>query len=260
MSDPGTSVTEGDLHAFVDGQLDPDRFRMVEQHLRNNPVDAAMVAAYAAQRKDLRAALADLDREPVPARLHPYAIQHAIASRRHMWRAAAAVLLAFGLGGGGGWALHDRMAPPLATTITLLTEEAFANHAVFTADRRRPTELGAEQREDLAKWVSNRINHPVAPPDLSVAGYTYLGGRLAATPHGPAGMFMYQNEQGVRLTIFVRPVETVASLPQEMVAAGALKGCAWAEKGMGYTVVAPLPAADVRRVADGVRKGLAGAT
>jgi anti-sigma factor RsiW len=73
-------------------------------------------------------------------------------------------------------------------------------------------------------------------------------------------MFMYQNDQGVRLTIFVRPVETPASLPQEMFAAGALEGCAWAEKGMGYTVVAPLPAADVLRVAEGVRKGLAGAT
>jgi anti-sigma factor RsiW len=260
MSDPSPSVTEGDLHAFVDWQLDADRRSVVEQHLRATPADAAMVAAYSAQREALRAALADMDQEPIPARLNPYAIQQSIASGRQMWRAAAAVVLAFGLGGGGGWALHDRMAPPAASTITLLTEEAFANHAVFTADRRRPTELGAEQREDLAKWVSNRINRPVAPPDLSVAGYKYLGGRLAATPHGPAGMFMYQNEQGVRLTVFVRPVATQGSLPFETIAAGSLEGCAWAEKGMGYTVVAPLPAADVQRVAAGVRQGLADAT
>ena len=259
MSDSGRPVVEDDLHAYIDRLLDADRIPAVERHLRDNAEAAAMVAAYAAQRDALRAALAEVADEPVPARLNPYAIRAAIAARRSMWRAAAMVLLAFGLGGGGGWMLHDRIDRP-PTTITLLTNEAFANHAVFTADRRRPTELGAEQREDLARWVSNRINHPVAPPDLSVAGYKYLGGRLAATPHGPAGMFMYQNEAGVRLTVFVRPVATPDSLPLESVAAGALEGYAWADKGMGYTVVAPLPAEDVRRVATRVRQGLAGAT
>ncbi len=259
MSDLEHTVSEDELHAYIDRQLDPRRLAAVERHLRDNPDDAAMVAAYLSQRDALRAALAGVAGEPVPARLNPYAIQQSNTSRRYIWRAAAAVVLAFGVGGGGGWVLHDRVIPP-STTITLLTEEAFANHAVFTADRRRPTELGAEQREDLAKWVSNRINRPVVPPDLSVAGYKYLGGRLAATPHGPAGMFMYQNEAGVRLTVFVRPVSTPGSLPLETVAAGALEGCAWAEKGMGYTVVAPLPAADVQRVAAGVRQGLAGAT
>lgn len=259
MSDLERAVSEDELHAYVDRQLDPRRLPVVERHLRDNPDDAAMVAATMSQRDALRAALADIAGAPTPARLNPYAIQQSIASRRTMWRAAAAVVLAFGVGGGGGWVLHDRLSPR-STTITLLTEEAFANHAVFTADRRRPTELGAEQREDLAKWVSNRINRPVAPPDLSMAGYKYLGGRLAATPHGPAGMFMYQNEAGVRLTVFVRPVATSGSLPLETVAAGALEGCAWADKGMGYTVVAPLPAADVQRVAEGVRRGLAGAS
>jgi len=259
MSEVERPISEDDLHAYVDRQLDSARQSAVERHLRDNPDDAAMVAAYAGQRAALRAALADIAAEPIPGRLHPFAIQQGIASRRATWRAAAAVVLAFGLGGGGGWMLHDQVAPP-STIITLLTEEAFANHAVFTADRRRPTELGAEQRDDLSKWVSNRINHPVAPPDLSIAGYRFIGGRLAATPRGPAGMFMYQNEQGVRLTVFVRPVATMGSLPLETIAAGALEGCAWAEKGMGYTVVAPLPAEDVQRLAAGVRQGLAGAT
>ena len=259
MSDMERSVSDDDLHAYVDRLLDADRRSAVERRLRDNPDDAAAVSAYTSQRELLRAALAGIAAEPVPARLTPYAIQQSMMSRRYMWRAAAAALLTFGLGGGGGWLLHERVVPP-STTITLLTEEAFANHAVFAADRRRPTELGAEQRDDLSKWVSNRINHQVAPPDLSVAGYRFIGGRLAATPRGPAGMFMYQNEQGVRLTVFVRPVATPNSLPLETVAAGALEGCAWAEKGMGYTVVAPLPAADVQRLAAGVRQGLAGAT
>ncbi len=256
MSDLGRPISDDDLHAYVDRLLDAERIPVIERHLRDHPAAAEKVAAYTMQRSLLRAALEDIADEPVPRRLDPYVIQHDLRSRRLWWRAAAAVLLAFGIGAGGGWSLHERMTPP--STITLLAEEAFANHAVFTADRRRPTELGAEQREDLARWVSNRMNHPVTPPDLSVAGYKYIGGRLAATPRGPAGMFMYQNEAGVRLTIFTRPVDDPTSQPLSVLAAGSLEGCAWTDKGMGYTVVAPLPAADVERLAAGVRLGLAG--
>jgi anti-sigma factor RsiW len=108
--------------------------------LRDNPDDAAMVADHTPQRDALRAALAEIGNEPIPARLNPFAIRQSIASRRSMWRAAPAAPLAFG--------------------------------------------LGAEPRDDLAKWVLNRINHQVAPPGLSVAGYRFIGG-------GPAGMFMY---------------------------------------------------------------------
>jgi anti-sigma factor RsiW len=138
---------------------------------------------------------------------------------------------------------------PQPRTITLLAEEAVANHVVYTADKRRPTELGAEQRDDLARWVSNRIQHQVAPPDLALAGYRYMGGRLAATDSGPAGMFMYQNDAGLRLTVFVRPVADKTNRPQEIVGVGAMEGCAWIDRGIGYTVVAALPSAELKRVA-----------
>lgn len=259
MSDIDRPISEDDLHAYVDRLADADRIPLVERHLRDNPEAAAKVAAYIMQRDALRAAFAEIEDEAIPDRLNPHLIREKLANRRMMWRAAAAVVLAFGIGGGGGWVLHDRMAPS-SNTITLLMEEAFANHAVFTADRRRPTELGAEQRDDLARWVSNRINRPVAPPDLAVAGYRYIGGRLAATPRGPAGMFMYQNDQGVRLTVFVRPIPNGGTKPLETVGAGSLEGAGWIDKGIGYTVVAPLPAEDVQRLAAGVRRGLEGAT
>ncbi len=248
MNDTAPPISDDELHAFIDGQLEPGRASAVEKHLNNHADDAAKVAAYLLQRDTLRAAFADIAAEPVPEYLNPRAMRQDLIARRNMWRIAASVLVAFGMGGGGGWLLHGRMAPSTAT-ITLLAEEAVANHVVYTADRRRPTELGAEQRDDLARWVSNRIQHQVAPPDLTVAGYKYMGGRLAATEFGPAGMFMYQNDQGLRLTVFVRPVGDAPSKPQQIVGVGSMEGCAWIEKGIGYTVVATLPAAELKRVA-----------
>lgn len=260
MSGAGRVVPEEDLQAYVDNLLDADRRAVVARFLQESPDTAARVAAYCAQREALRAALASQAAAPRPPQLDVHMlVEQRLARRSALWRTAAAVVLALGLGGSGGWVLHGVLAPPPGN-VSLLVQEAVANHIVYTADRRRPTELGADQREDLARWVSNRLNRPVAPPDLSSAGYHYMGGRLAATPEGPAGMFMYQNDGGLRLTVFVRPVGSVLNVPMEHVEAGKLGGCAWIDKGVGYTVVAAMPSHDLRQIAVQIQQQLAAAT
>ncbi len=251
-------VSEDDLHGYVDNLLDPDRRLVVQRYLDENPAEAARVAEYTAQRALLRQVLDETLAGPVPARLDPYVLHEQRQWRRRMtWRAAAAVVLALSLGGGGGWALRGQFLPS-ESDIAALVREAVANHVVYTADRRRPTELGAEQRDDLARWVSNRLNHKVAPPDLSDSGFRYIGGRLAATSEGPAGMFMYQNEAGVRLTVFVRPDPAARDTPLAPVDAKPVGGAAWIERGVGYTVVAPVPTEELRRIAEQVRRVLSG--
>jgi anti-sigma factor RsiW len=249
-------IPEADLHAYVDGELSPERQAAVARQLQEQPESAASVAAYAAQREALRAAFAAIAAEPVPARLDlQNLVAERLAQRRTAWRAAAAVLLAFLVGGGGGWALHARFgASP--NDLTLLAQEAIANHEVYAADKKRPTELGAEQRDDLARWVSNRLGRPVAPPDMSATGFRYIGGRLAATTEGPAGQFMYQNAEGARLTVFVLPMRHAPDTTLHMVDVGAMDGCAWIDKGVGYTVVAPVSPEALHNLAEDVRHQL----
>jgi anti-sigma factor RsiW len=255
MSDAGPPLPEEDLHAWIDGQLDPERQPAVLRYLQEQPDVARRVDAWRDQRDALRAAFAAVAAEPVPPRLGlERLVQERLRQRRMPWRAAASVVLAFGLGGLGGWFLHGG-TPPTAT-ITLLAQQAVANHVVYAADRRRPTELGAQQRDDLARWVSNRLNHEVAPPDLSSDGYNYMGGRLAATPDGPAGLFMYDDPQGVRLTVFVLPLNAAASMPIQHVDFAHVDGCAWIDKSIGYTVVGKLPPPELRRIAELVRQKL----
>ncbi len=259
MSDPGRPIGEEELHAYIDGQLAPDRQPAVQHYLQEHPDVARRVAAYREQRAALRAAFDAVAGEPIPPALNlELLIQQRLEQRRTPWRAAAAVLLAFGFGGAGGWLLHGGLAP--TTSMTLLAQEAVANHVVYTADKRRPTELGAEQRDDLARWVSNRLNHQVAPPDLSADGFHYMGGRLAATPDGPAGLFMYDDAQGLRLTVFVLPMSSAASRPIQHVDFAHVDGCAWIDKGIGYTVVGKLPPAELRRLAEQVRAQFGGST
>ncbi len=49
MVDRNTSVTEDELHVYVDGELPADRREAVETWLASHPDDAARVAAWRAQ-------------------------------------------------------------------------------------------------------------------------------------------------------------------------------------------------------------------
>ena len=202
MSDQMRPIAEEELHAYVDGCLEADRQPAVLRYMQEHPEVARRIGAYQAQREALREALGAVAEEPIPSRLGlERLVQQRLGPQWRLWPAAACIVLGLGLGGLGGWFLHGGMSS-IPATIAMLTQAAVSNHMVYTADKRRPTELGAGQRDDLARWVSNRLNHQVAPPDLSAEGYSYMGGRLAATPDGPAGQFMYSNAQGVRLTVF----------------------------------------------------------
>jgi anti-sigma factor RsiW len=259
VSDPSRPIAEEELHAYVDGQLEADRHPAVLRYLQDHPDVARQVAAWNDQREALQAALASVAAEPIPPRLGlERLVQQRLGRRSLPWRAAAAAVLAFGLGGVSGWLLHGGNQPDTAA-LTLLAQQAVANHMVYTADLRRPTELGAQQRDDLARWVSNRLAHQVAPPDLSADGFSYMGGRLAATPDGPAGLFMYDGPQGVRLTVFVLPLHAAPSLPIQHIDYAHFDGCAWIDKSVGYTVVGKLPLAELRRLAEVVRRQYGGA-
>jgi anti-sigma factor RsiW len=238
MTGPGRPIAEEDLHAYVDGLLDAERRAAVERYLQSNAEAAERVAAYAAQRQELRAALAVRARDPIPPNLNlARLLEERLRRRRRPWRAAAAILLAVGLGAGAGWFVGQR--PP--TGVAAIAREAAMSYAVYAADKRRPVEVWATQKEDLTRWLSNRLNRPVSPPDLSSLQYQLLGGRLVATSHGPAALFMYENPRGVRLAIYVRPMSGGETTPIRATDVNNVDGCTWIERGIGYSLMAAEP-------------------
>jgi len=251
VREEGRPIADEELHAYVDGFLDVERRAAVDRYLRAQPEIAQRINVYSTQRSEIRMALAARASEPIPASLNlSRLIEARLARRPAWWRVAAMVVLAFGLGGVGGWYFGSR----LPTGLGALIEDAAASYTVYTADKRHPVEIWAAERDDLARWLSNRLNRPVAPPDLSSLGYRLLGGRLVATGHGPAALFMYENARNTRLTLFVRPMPVVRTTPIEDVDAGELDGCAWIDRGVGYTVIAAEPYARLQELSERVRQ------
>ena len=103
-------------------------------------------------------------------------------------------------------------------------------HAVYAADKHRPVEIGAAQREYLTRWVSSRLNRSVAAPELSTRGYKLVGGRLVASPHGAAALFVYEDASGKRLILYIRPMSAGETTLIEPIDVGDMDGYAWIER------------------------------
>ena len=85
-----------------------------------------------------------------------------------------------------------------------------------------------------------------------------MGGRVVATPHGPAALFMYDNDHGIRLVMLTRPMTVDKEAPMQPLSQGEISGFSWAAKGMGYSLVGPADSQTLHPIADEVRRQIAG--
>ena len=199
---PTHPVGEDDLQAHVDGRLDPARDAVVRAWLDVHPAEAERVEAYVRQREALRLRLQGHHDRPVPARLQPDALRRnrrAVLSRGLANTAAGLVLLL--VGAAGGWLARG---PDPARSTPLLTADAASAHLTFVSERRHPVEVTAAQEEHLVQWLSNRLGRPLRAPDLSAQGFRLMGGRLLPGATTPAAQFMYDDDRGTRLTLYMR--------------------------------------------------------
>ena len=246
-------IGEDDLQGFVDERLDTARRREVEAYLADHPEARARVDRLVDMGDAMRAAFAPIAAEPVPARLNLTRIVEARRRpQRPVWQAMAAGLLLL-LGGAAGWGLRD-VVSPVPTGIAALAQAASMNYAVYAPDHTRPVELAAADRNELAGWFSARLKRTVGVPDLSGAGYHLMGGRLVATQQGPAGLLMYDDGHGARFVMLMRPMSVPGDAPMQPHTSGTSNGYAWAQDGLGYSLVGAADPAVLHPLADAIRR------
>jgi anti-sigma factor RsiW len=253
-------ISEDDLHAFVDERLDSARYAEVVAYLEAHPEIAKRIEGYTSQRDHLRSLLLPIADEPIPPGLN---VRHLVElrqrpSRSRWWATAAAGIVMIGLGGAGGWTLRGMSNLPLRG-VPSLGQEAADNYAVYSPDHLHPVELRAVASGELVDWVSQRLGRRVEVPNLEASGYRFMGGRVVATPHGPAALFMYDNDHGIRLVMLTRPMTVDQEAPMQPLSQGEISGYSWAAKGMGYSLVGPAASQTLLHpLADEVRRQIAG--
>ena len=243
MTDSTKDVDESELHALVDGQLEPSRIPAVLDWLQNHPEDAQRVAHWQAQRLQLRQMYRSMDVGETPLALTQTVMR---APRRMAGRqvAAAAVLLGVGLLGGwagGRWSAgSDRPSTAQMTNAEPgFARDAMIAHAVYTPEVRHPVEVTAADEAHLVQWLTRRLGSPLKAPALGTMGYRLLGGRLLPGPDSPRAQFMYEDAGGRRVTLYVTVFDD-AHVPSETafrsVHEGKVESFYWIEGRLGYAL------------------------
>ncbi|MCB1762501.1 MAG: anti-sigma factor [Gammaproteobacteria bacterium] len=194
-------IEDSDLHAYVDGVMEPARRIEVEAWLARHPADAARVSAWAGQNRLLHEQLDGVLNEAVPPRLLA-----AAAGTSSLWRQLgrmAAGLSMVGLAGLIGYGVGVRSTPKIVTVAALPRAAAIA-HAVYVPEQRHPVEVTASETAHLVKWLSKRLDRKLQAPDFTAVGFELLGGRLLSGENGPVALLMYQDDGGRRVTLYVR--------------------------------------------------------
>ncbi len=254
-------ISDSDLHAYVDGELPPQRRGEVELYLENHPEAALRVQSYREHKLALQRLFSPLLAESVPQSLRAMAQPPVASHRAANWslphwslqRLVASVVMAVA-GGVIGWGAHEHYAPTTIVALqTPLPKQAAIAHVVYSPDVRRPVEIGAEQGDQLVTWLSKRLGTEVRPPKLGRLGYELIGGRLLPGTSGPVAQFMYHDVSGQRLTLYVSAEisgnqDTAFRFAEE----GPVNVFFWIDGKFGYALSAGMPKAQLARVATAV--------
>ncbi|MGE0256053.1 MAG: anti-sigma factor [Alphaproteobacteria bacterium] len=236
MSEPRTPVSEEDLHAAADGNLQPDRRATIDAHLARDPEAAAEVDAWRRQNEALHALFDRVAAEPVPTQLRPANLRAPrLRPATIALRAAAAVALLLA-GGLAGWLGHERYGDGTAPQLAILAREAVMAHRVYSVEVRHPVEVRAEEAH-LVNWLSRRLEHRVNAPDLGAAGWKLVGGRLLPAQTGPAAQFMYESPDGERLTLYIRTNRTSDTTQFRVVEDNGFTAFYWLDGPLGYALI-----------------------
>lgn len=276
----GSPITEDDLHAYADGQLDAERQFEVAAWLQRHPEAQAKIAHWQAQSLALHSAFDRVLDEAIPAsqisllrqvRLNSSSHWHTALWRYWLWPTVTASLgLLLGLGFARApqqeslfkFFSANRATVQPQNNVQQLVQGALLAHATYAGEKRHPVEVVVAEKEHLISWLSKRLGKPLHAPDLTANGFELLGGRLlpatADNPGNGVAQFMYQNAAGQRLTLYVKP--SPAKQPPQTAFAftqqDKLNMFYWIDGPLGYALSGEISKTELQSVADQVYQQL----
>jgi anti-sigma factor RsiW len=221
MKRPIQSISVHQLHAYADGFLTRPEQKRVEAWLAGHPRRAAQVSDWQA----INAALRRLGGgEASGASGLPRAL--ALRARVARWARVAAVAAALVLAALGGWTVRERTA---GAGSDFVTHAAVAFQLFAAPHQGRPVELKADERERLQRWLSGKagLNVAMNVPELDEVGWQLIGGRMLADARGPAALYLYQDKEGGRVSLYAAPGASASQPPGALSERGPVRVFHW---------------------------------
>jgi anti-sigma factor RsiW len=235
--------SERDIHMALDGELPQEEHGDFQAWLDANPEMKARSQRFEADGARLRNAFAGVLDERMPERLTRTVTGEAkrASTAAPRWRMAAAAALLLAVGAGGGWLAGVAGLGLEGQAEDQLAEEAIAAHVIYAAEKRHAVEVGADDRDHLLGWLSNRLGLTLVAPDLRAEGFDLVGGRLLPAGQKTAAHLLYEDAKGDRISIYVTAEGAEKAKGIYTDEKGAASAIYWLDKGWGCAVVGSLP-------------------
>lgn len=248
MNQDQKHISEDDLHAYVDGQLDDQRRGEVKAWLDAHPESAADVADWQAQNEALRNAFAS----ETSLRPEDLALLSAVpvVSTTPWWRNVAAAIALLLLGGSAGYGLHWSITPAPAERplLTAFTDEAADAYLTYVSEERHAVEVGPDETEHLSSWLGKRLDWEFVIPDLSEEGFQLVGGRLLPINSQPGAMLLFEDATGQRVSVIIARNNGMSDTAWQLARQDDLGTYYWIDGPRSYAISGRLPDPELRAV------------
>jgi anti-sigma factor RsiW len=245
------SISDAQLHAFFDGQLDEGEEREVLAYLQNHPEVLRRFRELDHQRHEVAHGFEDLSDDYVDPATEALAARLAervdrgnlrLRVRRILGLSTAAVALL-----AAGWVSHTAWVGQRAPDLPPLLADAARDHQIF-ASAGTPVEIAGTEEELMLEIFASHLGEEVQIPNLGDYGYQLVGGRLLGAAEGPFVQLLYDDGENHPLTLYVakQPFEDEGLRFTEVEGLGASY---WKRQALAYALVADAPLPQVERIA-----------
>ena len=241
-------ISEDDLHAFIDGELDATRRQAVEAIIRADPTLAERARAYSADKDSLKRAYANANGRPLPSQWLAMA-EAAKKTRPVSWRLVGTIAAAV-VAGVIGTLTFQQLQPRGTSEIVQAALEARATNAgenIAIGD--------AAQAHEFDDHLSATLAMPVKVPDMRRLGYHLVGMRLfpRAGSSGSAEL-LYRGNENQLFTLYLRRSDGKTRFDQ--FARNGLRVCVWQDDVLGMVMAGDVSTAAMQRLASLAYSGL----
>lgn len=242
-------ITDEELHAYIDGELDPLRAADVAVLIQYRPELQARVAAFRSDKALLTQAYGPLIEQPMPA--HWQAMidgrrsgGRRILARRAMFAAAASAAVAF-----AGWSTYSRLRNDADDAI--IAEAISARGDAIAGASGAP-----ERRENADRMLKTALGLQIKTPDMAKLGFELTSVRVyAGVPGGNAVRVDYRDAQARMFTVYLR--HTTSGERFDMLKRGSVRVCIWQDEVLSAVMLAEVSAGEMLRLASLAYDGLA---
>ena len=129
---------------------------------------------------------------------------------------------------------------PSGSGVSSFEQLALDAHTIYSAEKAHAIEVPASEKAQMMKWLSSRLTVSVGPADFESFGFQLLGGRLLPSAGKHAAFYHYQNEQGKRLSLYIRQ-HTSEDIKSGCTQATKANYCEWSGVKLIYLLTSELP-------------------